>query len=272
MICCIKKGAGEQNMNYWTSLSIEYANQRNYLDDLFKVYPTIPEGIREINKSIWNCVEDAFRKKRNEQLIKHLSGLDLFPIKDSYVAYLKRDPSAIERNPETVKRLCGRLYEMGLDQIYMKCSEPKETNRQIGPLFKRWLRKKTLGADLLTTDKFIATKNNAILEGSEGDLTSFAKKHLNYSREKGLDFVAKFNNKYVIGEAKFLTDFGGHQNAQFSDAINTLKAKSVKAIKIAILDGVLYIRGKSKMYRFLKSHPKYNIVSALVLREFLYQV
>jgi hypothetical protein len=56
---------------------------------------------------------------------------DLFPIKDSYVAYLKRDRGAIERNPNTVARLCGRLYEMGLDQIREKCSEPKETNRQI---------------------------------------------------------------------------------------------------------------------------------------------
>ena len=34
-------------MNRWTKLSIEYANQKNYLDDLFTVYPTIPEGIRE---------------------------------------------------------------------------------------------------------------------------------------------------------------------------------------------------------------------------------
>ena len=29
-------------MNFWTSLSIEYANQRNYLDMLFKVYPMSP--------------------------------------------------------------------------------------------------------------------------------------------------------------------------------------------------------------------------------------
>ncbi|MEL3899562.1 hypothetical protein DWQ65_02635 [Treponema phagedenis] len=36
-------------MNRWTELSIEYANQRNYLDHLFRVYPTIPEGIRDID-------------------------------------------------------------------------------------------------------------------------------------------------------------------------------------------------------------------------------
>ena len=40
-------------MNHWTELSIEYANQRSYLDDLFQVYPTIPEGIRDINEKTW---------------------------------------------------------------------------------------------------------------------------------------------------------------------------------------------------------------------------
>lgn len=44
-------------MNHWTELSIEYANQKNYLDDLFSVYPTIPEGIRDINQLMWNKVE-----------------------------------------------------------------------------------------------------------------------------------------------------------------------------------------------------------------------
>jgi hypothetical protein len=53
--------------------------------------------------------------------------MDLFPIKNSYTAYLKRDNSSISRNPNTVDRLCGRLYEMGLDKIFEQCSEPKET-------------------------------------------------------------------------------------------------------------------------------------------------
>jgi len=36
-------------MNYWTQLSIDLANKRNYLDQLFTVYPTIPESIRDID-------------------------------------------------------------------------------------------------------------------------------------------------------------------------------------------------------------------------------
>ena len=260
-------------MNKWTKLSIEYANQRSYLDDLFQVYPTIPEGIRKMDDTIWKKVEKEFKKKNNISLVKELLKLDLFPIKDSYIAYLKRDKASIERNPKTINRISGRLYEMGLDKIFERCSEPKETNRQIGPMFKDWLNKKTLGIQPVSIDEFTSNNEDAILDASDKAMMDFAKEHLNYNHNKGLDFVARFNNKYVIGEAKFLTDFGGHQNAQFNDAISTIETKKVKAIKIAILDGVLYIKGKNKMHKSITElYKDYNIMSALVLREFLYQL
>lgn len=262
-----------ERMNYWTALSIEYANQRSYLDDLFQVYPTIPEGIRELNIERWASIEKAFNKRNNETLIKELLKLDLFPIKDSYIAYLKRDTSSIERNPKTINRICGRLYEMGLDKLFERCSEPKETNRQIGPFFRRWLNSKSLGIQPVGLDEFTKNKKDAVLNGSDKQLMDFASGELNYKHPKGLDFIGRFNGKYVIGEAKFLTDFGGHQNAQFNDAISTVQAKNVKAIKIAILDGVLYIKGKNKMYKDITTTYKdLNIMSSLVLREFLYQI
>lgn len=260
-------------INRWLELSIEYANERSYLDDLFQIYPTIPEGIRDIDKSAWENVEAAFEAQNNTLLVETLLNFDLFPIKDSYIAYLKRDKSAIQKNPKTINRISGRLYEMGLDQIYKKCSEPKETNRQIGPMFKRWLNKKSLGIQPVSLDKFLSNEEDAILDGSDQVMMIFANKYLNYTHSKGLDFVARFNKKYIIGEAKFLTDFGGHQNAQFNDAMQIIEAKDVKAIKIAILDGVLYIKGKSKMHKSITNfYKKHNIMSALVLRDFLYQV
>ena len=101
-------------MNHWTQLSIEYANQKSYLDDLFHVYPTIPDGIRDLDGELWKKVEKAFEKRDNAILLENLLKMDLFPIKDSYVAYLKRDKTSLKRNPATVDRLCGRLYEMGI--------------------------------------------------------------------------------------------------------------------------------------------------------------
>lgn len=260
-------------MNRWLELSIEYANQRSYLDDLFGVYPTIPEGIRDIDQNKWIEVERSFEKKNNDLLISALLDMDSFPIKDSYIAYLKRDKTAISRNPRTINRICGRLYEMGLDVIYKRCSEPKETNRQIGPMFRNWLNKKSLGIQPVSMNEFLSGKDDAVLNASDSALAQFAKNELNYYHDKGLDFVGRFNGKYIIGEAKFLTDFGGHQNAQFADAISTIETPNVEAIRIGILDGVVYIKGQNKLYKSLvEKYQNYNIMSALVLREYLYQV
>lgn len=260
-------------MNKWTELSVEYANQRSYLDDLFQVYPTIPEGIRDINKNVWEEVEKSFKEKNNDLLIRQLLKFELFPIKDSYISYLKRDSSAIERNPRTINRICGRLYEMGLDKIFERCSEPKETNRQIGPMFKDWMKRKSLGIEPVTLSDFLENDEDAILDAGDNAMMNFAKEHLGYNHNKGLDFVGRFNKKYVIGEAKFLTDFGGHQNAQFNDTISTIESKGINAIKIAILDGILYINSNNKMYKSItETYKDYNIMSALVLRDFLYQI
>lgn len=266
---------GSIPMNRWTQLSIDFANQRDYLDQLFKVYPTIPEGLRDIDNQLWGKVEHSFQSRNNELLVRSLLELDLFPIKDSYVAYLRRDPNSIRRNPETINRIAGRLYEMGLDKIFERCSEPKETNRQIGPMFRDWLRRNSLGVPVLPKADFIEYSGNCVLDASDAEMMVFARERLNYTGEKGLDFVGKFGGEYVVGEAKFLTDFGGHQNAQFEDAKNLIRNGDIHATKIAILDGVLYITGNSrsgnKMYRYLVEHQgQYNIMSALVLREFLF--
>ncbi len=260
-------------MNYWTELSIEYANQRSYLDDLYQVYPIIPEGIRSIDPAKWDEIERAFYSRDDKMLISALLELDLFPVKDSYVAFLRHDPSAVTRNPKTVSRICGRLYEMGLNKIYERCSEPKETNRQIGPLFKRWLKTKSLGVMPVSLKEFISGSDDAILDAGDEEKKKFAREFLNYRRDKGLDFVARFNGKYIIGEAKFLSDFGGSQNSDFEDAIAMLDEKDTNAIRIAILDGVLYLKRRSKMYRFITNpYKNYLIMSSLVLRDFLYQI
>src|SRR3989344_3394361 len=178
-----------KKINPWTKLSIEYAGQRSYLDDLFQVYPTVPEGIRGIDGGLWKDVEKAFKKRDNISLLENLLKLDLFPIKDSYVAYLKRDKSALKRNPATADRLAGRLYEMGLDEIFSRSSEPKETNRQIGPLFKRWLNKKSLGVTPLRMDEFWGAKGNAVLNGSDAKMMAFVGAQLNYGQKKGRVFI-----------------------------------------------------------------------------------
>ncbi len=263
----------ELGMNIWTKLSIDYANQRSYLDDLFQVYPTIPDGIREIDEDIWSEIEKSFNKQDNTELFTNLLRLKKFPIKDSYVCFLRMDPESILRNPQTVNRITGNFYEMGLSKLYKKCTEPKETNTQIGPMFTKWVEKKSLGIEPVDVATFSSTTENAILKGGDKVLVKFAIENFGYSKEKGLDFVARFNGKYILGETKFITAIGGNQNNSFRDVITTLTAKCKGATCIGIIDGIPWIRDKSRYYeQITKDYKHFNIMSALVLREFLYQL
>lgn len=257
-------------MNYFTELSVQLANQRDYLDQLFSVYPLAPDSIREIDPKVWSAIEGSYNKGDNLNLFKALLKLDLFPIKDGYVPYFRRDKSAIERNPRTVNRICGRIREIGLDKLYERCTQPKETNRQMGPLFKNWIKSGVLGVTPEGKNSFLCSKDNAILDGSDQELMDFATSHLGYTRNKGLDFLGRFNGKYVIGEAKFISDEGGHQNDQFEDALATINTSVHEDVrKIGILDGVLYIPGRKKMYTKITQNDV-PVMSALLLREYLY--
>ena len=259
-------------MNYFTQQSIDLANQRNYLDQLFSVYPLSPDSIREIDPKVWSRIELHYMQNNNKELFKALLELDLFPIKDGYVPYFRRDKGAIDRNPHTVNRICGRVREIGLENLYEKCTQPKETNRQMGPLFRRWVESGTLGLTPVPRDIFIQDSNNAILSGSDAQLLDFARKKLGFTRDKGVDFIGRFNNVYVIGEAKFISDEGGHQNDQFLDAMTTLETPTAEnVINIAILDGVLNIKSRKKMYREITSKDV-PIMSALLLRDYLYSL
>jgi len=266
-------------MNIWTQRSIELASQRNYLDLLYRVYPMSVNLRRELSDDVVYTIRQAYEGHDNLKLLNILLQQEIFPIKDSYVAYLKRDKSSIERNPATAQRIIGMLYEMGLESILDATSAPKETNRQIGPLFKNWISAGSLGAVVTSNPaELIAHNGNCIFSASDDAMKDFAHQHLGYNHGKGLDFIGKFNEKYIIGEAKFLSDFGGHQNAQFSDAISTMRTQldptNKEVIKIAILDGVLYIGGDSKMHKAITEQCEDSevIISAILLRDYLFSL
>ena len=255
-------------MNKWTKISIELASKNNYLDQLFDVYPTIQGKKRKINSEIIKLIEKYFKLKNNTELFAILIKLELFPIKDSYVAFFKRSPNSVKNNPAQLKRICNRIYELGLENLLEKITEPKETNRQIGPMFKNWIKKTTFclpKLDIVAFDK----QKSAIMIASDDQMKNYAKKNFNYTPNKGLDFIAKKEGKFLIGETKFLTDFGGHQNAQFNDAINVFKSGAKNCEFIAIMDGVVYIQIGKLYNSLLDENKNFSIFSALILDQFL---
>ena len=273
-------------MNIWTQKSIELANQRNYLDLLYRVYPISENARREIPDEIRADLQNSFNNHNDEKLLRILieqtnRNKIVFPIKDSYVAYLKHDNSAIGRNPNTVDRITSILYEMGYNKVIDKATSPKETNRQIGPLFGDWVKKGSLGGNYVDDERaFLDSTENVIFGGSDDHKAAFARKFLGYTRNKGLDFLAKFNGKYILGEAKFLSDFGGSQNSDFEDAELTLRTQlnstDKTVVKIAIIDGVIYIDSCAGQKMARKMRNNFNddevIISSVLLRDFLYSL
>jgi hypothetical protein len=234
---------------------------------------------RELTADVVTEITRLHEEYEGEELLKLLLAQEKFPIQDSYVAYLKRDASAIKKNPKTAKRLIGILYEMGVDGIIEAMTQPKETNRQIGPLFKNWINRRCLGVNVVSdSTEFLEYNGDCVFSASDTEMKEFAHAHLGYNHNKGLDFIGKFNSKYVIGEAKFLSDFGGHQNAQFADAISTMQTQlsetGKEVVKVAILDGVLYIANNGKLYKSITATFADDnvILSAILLRDFLFSL
>jgi len=253
-------------MNEWIEKSIKIANAPGYLDKLHEVYPVTQETERKLPLGVKSKLKEIYETEDDEALIKALLKLPKFPVKDPYVAFLRKRQIFIEYNPKTVQRIAKRVRLMGYEAMIESIEEPKEFNRQIGTLFKKWLPK--LGYPILSEDNFEVYNKIAFLHGGDAQLKNYANVKLDCDLDKGPDFLAKVGEKYVIGEAKFLTDYGGHQNAQFEDALRLLRSEKGKAIRIAILDGVIWIKGKTKMHRTVCQLKK-TALTALLLKEFL---
>ena len=102
----------------------------------------------------------------------------------------------------------------------------------MGPMFKNWIARGVIGVPALNDpEKFLHTNGNCILNSTDSVTQDFSRKFLGFTRNKGVDFLARFSGKYIVGEAKFLTDFGGHQNAQFDDALSTLHSFTAQSLR-----------------------------------------
>lgn len=181
-----------QELNYWTELSIQYANQKSYLDDLFQVY--------------------TFSKKN--QKVK------------------------------------------------------TETEYSL----KKWINRKVLGILPIRFEDFVSNNENAILENERDNYSKFCKNYLDLNNFNKLDLIARFNGKYILIKAKLLMGFEYEKNEQLNDIINFLEVPIIREDikKVVILDS--YVSTKEIYKKMITKTTNSNLMSILVLREFLYQV
>lgn len=254
-------------MNKWIEKSIKLSNSSNYLDKLFEVYPVNLNINREISEEVRNKIKASFEKKDKKLIIKDLLDFPKFPIDDPYISSLRRHRQLLEINPETINRIGDKLLSTGFNNIIEMATKPKSSSRQIGASFHNWLRNNEY--QFLPIDKFIKYGGISFLDGSDGQLKNFAEKYLKIKKlERRPDFLLKVKNKFIIGEAKFLTDYGGTQNNQFDNALKITKIKGKNYLCIAVIDGIVWFDSNNYMNKVIK-RCKDNVMSALLLREFI---
>lgn len=251
-------------MNYWSNRTLELVTTGDYLDALQNIYPH-EEGQRQVDDTVLESIATSFTEQNYIQLLDKLLGLEKFPYKDSYVAFLRKDRTAIERNPRTVERIWQVLYKMGLDKVLDGIKQSKEANMRRGPQFMNWAR---TNFNVLSLSDFEKSKQGiAILGGNELEAKNFCNVKLGIAVSKRPDLVAKVNNKYVVGEAKFLSSTGGNQGTGFEDGIKLASNSYGSAYKIFVLDGIHWIEKGSAQHKIIESSNT-TVLSVLLLKEY----
>lgn len=256
-------------MATWTSNSFAFVSTGGYLDKLATVYPAPTPTPQSISTAQYKVLQTAINQPDDIQLLKVLLPLPRFPFNDPFVSYLRQNPKDISTNPLTVKRICDRLRDMGLENVVKGLEEPKQFNRQMGALFRNWLRKEYPHTQYAANFQTSTTPLIFLDVGGE-KLRQFAN-GIGCGLQKQPDFVAKTNGKYVVGEAKFIGTEGGNQNRGFDDAISLASSSYKQAITVAILDGIIWIPNSGQMSKRLANFGG-NALTALLLDDFLKSV
>jgi hypothetical protein len=254
-------------MNEWIKRSIKLANSPGYLDKLFEIYSVELGMDRAISDDASSKIKRAFRTRNKLLLLETLLKLPKFPIDHPYVASLRRHPYLLKKNPKTVERITKTLFSADLPTILILLTRPKSPTRQLGRSFKNWLQ--TIGYPFLEKNRIEKYGGTAFLKGSETQLKQFAIENLKVKNlRRRPDFILKIKNKFIIGESKFLTDYGGSQNNQFDGALEIAKVRRNNVIGIAVLDGIVWFKSKTYMHRTIR---KFNGValSALLLKNYI---
>src|SRR5258706_10289223 len=183
-------------MHEWADRTLHLVTNENYIDRLQLIYPH-EEGERDIDGDTLKAIRVSFKKRNEIALLRRLLDLEKFPYKDSYVGFLRKDRASIDRNPETVKRICDRLYEMGIESVISGVTQAKEANMRRGNQFSDWAKEQFKVVDIR---EFKASARGIVLLGAtELEARDFCNKVIGLGITKRPDLVAKSARHYVVG-------------------------------------------------------------------------
>ncbi|HTO16383.1 MAG TPA: hypothetical protein VLZ83_11465 [Edaphocola sp.] len=262
-----------EEINEWVLKSIELFENTPYLDNLLEVYPLETAVPTHLEQGLKRKIISAHQGRRTTELIGILQGEVKFPYDEPLAYLIKEVQNCLQANPLQINRIANTLYAMTADELVIRLESAPKLNTQMGPMFTNWLRTKF---QLLNAEDFQkSTEGIFILSSSEEEGKTFVNEILNQNLRKRPDLVAKVNETYIVGEAKWIGRSGGNQNNQVRDVLDFCRDQRGSAIRIGIIDGFPWATRKinnsiinDKVNVLVQEFP-YDIVSALLLEDYL---
>ena len=267
----IEEERGE--LNEWVLKSIELFENTPYLDNILEVYPLQSASPERLDNRLKRRIISAHQSRRTNELISILQNEVKFPYDEPLWFLMKNIQGCLENNPIQIQRIADSLYSMTADETVFRLESAPKLNTQMGPMFTNWLRE---NFNLLNIDDFTnSTEGIHILNSSEQDGKTFVNEVLNQNLAKRPDLVAKVNNTYIIGEAKWIGSPGGNQNKQVVEVLNLCRDQRGDVIRIGIIDGFPWAT-KNNVDNIINDktvvqvqESEYDIISALLLNDYL---
>ena len=195
-------------LNEWVLKSIELFENSAYLDNILDVYPLQTARPERLDAQLRRRIISAHQGRRTQELIDILKNEVKFPYDEPLWYLIKNIEGCLNNNPLQIQRIADSLYAMTAEETVIRLESAPKLNTQMGPMFTNWLRN---NFDLLDIDDFRNSTNGIfVLNSSEEAAKSFINDELHQNLAKRPDLVAKVNETYVVGEAKWIGSPGGN--------------------------------------------------------------
>ncbi|MBN2638235.1 MAG: hypothetical protein JXR65_03990 [Bacteroidales bacterium] len=215
----------------------------------------------------------AHQGRRTHELIEILQNEIKFPYDEPLWFLIKNINGCLQNNPRQVQRIADSLYAMTAEETVIRLESAPKLNTQMGPMFTVWLKN---NFETLELNEFRESSEGIfVLNSSEEEGKTFVNEELHQDLKKRPDLVAKVNQTYIVGEAKWIGSPGGNQDKQVEEVLDFCRNQRGDVIRAGIIDGFPWSIKKinDTIINFKAAvqvqESEYDIVSSLLLVDYL---
>ena len=260
-------------LNEWVLRSMELFETTSYLDNILEVYPLQIARPERLQANLRRRIISAHQSRRTDELIEILKCEIKFPYDEPLWFLIKNIEGCLNNNPRQIQRIADSLYAMTSEETVIRLESAPKLNTQMGPMFTAWSRAQY---NLLNLRDFMDSNNGIyLLNSSEEEAKNFINNELNQDLQKRPDLVAKVNETYIVGEAKWIGSPGGNQDKQVVEVLDFCRSQRGDVIRVGIIDGFPWATKKTNgsIINFKATvqvqESEYDIISSLLLEEYL---